>query len=84
VWVHETRNRIAAIYQPFNLELSHPRNPTSCYDFGRLCSFFDQCTAWVNPLEHIQQGPPRGMVVDHWNPLEDLKCGEVWELPLGG
>ena len=59
-----------------------PRNPTSCYDFGRLCSFFDQCTTWVNPLEHIQQGPPRGMVVDHWNPLEDLKCGEVWELPL--
>ena len=70
------------LYQKNELRQGFRRNQTSCYDFGRLCSFFDQCTTWVNPLEHIQQGPPRGMVVEHWNPLEDLKCGEEWELPL--
>jgi len=59
-----------------------PRNPTSCYDFGSLCSYFDQCSTWTNPLDHIGDGPPRGMTVEHWDPLEDLKCSEVWELPL--
>lgn len=90
LWVREATHYGIEVYssengvrvEPYLLPERFHRNPTSCYDFGRLCSFFDQCTTWVNPLEHIQQGPPRGMVVDHWNPLEDLKCGEVWELPL--
>ena len=61
---------------------SMQRNPTSCYDFHSLCTYFDQCSRWTDPLKEIESGPPRGMVVDHWDPLKDLKCSEVWELPL--
>ena len=64
-----------------NLQL-FPRNPTSCYSFGRLCTYFDQCSLWTDPLKEVESGPPRGLVVDHWDPLKDLKCSEVWELPL--
>ena len=58
------------------------RTPTSCYDFHSLCTYFDQCSVWTDPLKEIKSGPPRGMVVDHWDPLVDLKCSEVWKLPL--
>jgi hypothetical protein len=80
-WLHtQIVDNILEHEQQGTLDFS--RNPTSCYDFGSLCTYFDQCSVWTNPLDHIDKGPPRGMCVDHWNPLEDLKCEEVWELPL--
>lgn len=55
------------------------RDGTSCFDFGRLCSYFDQCSIWLNPLDHIAEGLPEGKQQAYWDPTRE-KAEEVWDL----
>lgn len=47
-----------------------PRNPESCYSYGKLCTYFDVCEAWPNPLTECHT-VPEGFKVEFWNPLDD-------------
>lgn len=44
-----------------------PRNGESCTKYMRVCSYFDFCTAWSNPLQYIGS-IPMGFKEDHWDP----------------
>ena len=58
----------------YAIEKSEPmqcfcKNDKGCTAYNRLCSFYDFCIAWSNPLEHIHQ-PPEGMVERYWSPFD--------------
>jgi len=48
----------------------------SCFDYARLCTYFDQCAVWTNAL---QEGMPTGKVQAFWDPTKE-KAEEVWDL----
>ena len=49
------------------LMMAFPMNPTNCSKyFG--CPYHDFCTAWANPLQHLDE-VPMGMKVEYWNPM---------------
>lgn len=56
-----------------------PRNPESCYKYGKICQFFDMCEGWANPLQHCNQ-VPEGYKMAYWNPLEDERIREDVDL----
>lgn len=58
---------------------SFPRNPESCYKYGRVCQFFDMCNGWANPLQHCNS-IPEGYKMAYWNPLEDERIKEDVDL----
>jgi hypothetical protein len=47
-----------------------PMNPNGCDKYG-LCNFYDYCTIWSNPLQHLAQIPD-GMTIKFWDPRVDL------------
>ena len=47
-----------------------PKNPSGCESWGG-CPFYDYCTIWSNPLQHLGQ-LPEGMTVRFWNPTKDI------------
>lgn len=61
-----------------------PMNPEACTDFGKVCPYFDLCTAgrrWKNPIRASQECIPEGYIVEHWNPLEEhLKTATLIDL----
>jgi hypothetical protein len=56
-----------------------PRNPESCYKYGRICQFFDACNTWSNPLQHCEH-VAEGYKQVYWNPLEDERIREEVDL----
>lgn len=52
-----------------NSMFSFPRNTSSCIQYNRICSLYDICFAWENPLRHLHQ-IPEGYKVDLWDPRE--------------
>ena len=46
-----------------------PLRVDSCMNYGKICSYYDFCCAWPNPLQRCEQ-PPLGFEISFWNPLE--------------
>jgi len=42
-------------------------NPNSCTKFFG-CQFHDFCSAWANPLQHLEEEPPIGYHREFWDP----------------
>jgi len=51
---------------------SFPCNEKSCFLYGRMCEFFDYCSAdqWANPLQKCSR-VPQEFNVEWWDPLND-------------
>lgn len=41
-------------------------NTGSCTRWG-VCAYHDFCCTWANPLHRVEEGPPIGFAVDHWD-----------------
>ena len=61
---------------------SFQQNLTSCFNYGRPCTYLNICNAWPNPLAHCGDGPPLSMKVEFWNPAEQ-PVREVIDLTSG-
>jgi len=53
-----------------DLMVCFPKNGRSCTNFNRVCTYFDLCQGWQNPLQHLERMPV-DMEVNFWNPLEE-------------
>jgi len=89
LWEKETVNWVAKMADDYR-SLSRagqgedtdffPGNTNSCFDYARLCTYFDQCSVWLNPLDHIDvEGIPEGKHEAFWDPTKE-KAEEVWNL----
>lgn len=47
-----------------------PKNTSKCVHYNRLCSYFHLCSAWKNPIPHLQENVPAGFKIDFWDPRE--------------
>lgn len=44
-----------------------PLNGRSCTNWNRLCTYYDYCVSWPNPLKRCE-APPIGLEIDFWDP----------------
>ena len=58
---------------------SFPMNDTSCFAFGRKCTYFDLCNSWSNPLARIDS-IPMDLQVSHWDPRDQETIRERVDL----
>ncbi|KKM61351.1 hypothetical protein LCGC14_1532570 [marine sediment metagenome] len=85
-WLQDVQFRVSQIIDDFRI-LGEPngwkycfaRRKVNCYDFGRLCPWFDLCAKPLSPMEAYSEGPPRNCEVKFWDPTEE-KTEEIWEL----
>jgi hypothetical protein len=48
-----------------------PKQTEACTDYGG-CPFRDYCSAWPNPLRHLDN-PPAGFKEEHWDPRKNVE-----------
>jgi len=60
--------QLARVSPEDDLLMAFPKNTESCTKYG-TCKYFHICTAWQNPLQHLDH-PPVGFHVDRWDPRE--------------
>jgi len=48
-----------------------PKNPDACQDFGRNCTYREECVFEGNPERILV--PPEGMIVQKWEPFDELR-----------
>lgn len=79
-WLETTKAWMDRIYTDYtllagmdqfddNMNCFH-MNGTACTNWGRVCHNMQMCTAYRNPLRHIDRLPV-DMEVRYWNPLEE-------------
>ena len=75
VWYENIRANLEILFHedsPDNdLMSAFQQNFTACFNFGQPCTYLNICSAWSNPLQHLESGPPLSMNVEFWDPSKE-------------